>query len=239
MKTPDAPSCSQGSLGRACLALIIALGANSLGFYTLAWARQRAAPTLPKTPHALPVFHAVITPNPEERTRPDLPKPDTQANQIEPEPKVHAPALIAPMKTWLTPLPARLKTSLGNLPGLPLRVPDVSHLQVSPVAPASGIQPPFSLDSVDQLPKRTSGPDPRYPLRAQRKRLQAVITIRFLVSATGTVSHVKIQKVDGHESLAQAAQKAVSQWRFRPARKHGKAVACWSSQEISFKLKDK
>lgn len=238
MKTPRAQSYSQGSPGRACLALIIALAANGLGFYALAWARRHTAPNPPTDPHTYPVFHAVITPNPKEEIRPNLPMPDRQANQVDPEPKVYAPALIEPMETRLTPLPARLNTPLGKRPGLPVRVPDVSHLQISPVALASGIQTPFSLDSVDQLPKRISGPDPRYPLWAQRKGLQAVITIRFLVSATGTVSHVKIHKVDGYESLAQSAQKAVSQWRFRPAHKQGRAVACWSSQKISF-IKDK
>lgn len=238
MKTPPAQRYSQGSLGRACLALIIALAANGLGFYTLARARRRAAPTPPTSAHTYPVFHAVITPNPKEKIRPNLPMPDTQANQVDPEPKVYAPAFIEPMETRLTPLPARLNTPLGNLPGLPVRVPDISHLQISSAALAGGIQTPFSLDSVDQLPKRISGPDPRYPLWAQRKGLQAVITIRFLVSATGSVSHVKIHKVDGHEALAQSAQRAVSQWRFRPAHKQGKAVACWSSQKISF-IKDK
>jgi len=239
MKKPPAQNCCQGPFGWACLALTIALLANGLGFYALAWARRHSVPS-PLTDHPThPVFHAVITPNPDKRTTPDLPAPDTKANQVSPESKVYAPASIEPIVTRLAPLPVRLNTLSGDPAGLPVRIPDISQLRTSPAVLASGPQDPFSLGSVDELPRKVSGPDLRYPLWAQRKGLQATVIIRFLISSTGSVSHVKIHKVEGDESLAQYAQEAVSRWRFSPAHKQGKPVACWSSQEITFKLKDR
>jgi TonB family protein len=66
--------------------------------------------------------------------------------------------------------------------------------------------------------------------------LEAVVTVRFIVTTEGTVEDVKIHEIDGDERFGAEAIRAISRWRFRPAIKAGKSIPCWCFQKVSFKF---
>jgi TonB family protein len=68
---------------------------------------------------------------------------------------------------------------------------------------------------------------PRYPAEALRNEWTGESTIAFLIGADGTVKEAKILKSSGHDILDEAAKDALSQCRFKPARKDGQPVASW------------
>jgi protein TonB len=78
-------------------------------------------------------------------------------------------------------------------------------------------------------------PDPEYPEKAQRRRIQGTIVLAIAISNNGEIDKVKIvRRLD--PDLDQAAVDAVMRWRFSPAEKDGKAVPFQTLVEVSFRL---
>ena len=60
------------------------------------------------------------------------------------------------------------------------------------------------------------------------------VVLEALVTWEGRVREVRIR--EGDPMLAAPAAKTVKTWRFRPARWQGRAVSCWVSIPIVFRL---
>ena len=121
-----------------------------------------------------------------------------------------------------------------KLPGLPVSASNVSLLRPARAAPVGRIDKPVSAPKIDRLPSRIAGSPPRYPQWARRDDLEAVVTLRFIVTAEGTVEDIKIHEIEGDERFGREAIRAISQWRFSPAIRAGKPVPCWCFQKINF-----
>ncbi|MFP5393240.1 MAG: energy transducer TonB, partial [Gammaproteobacteria bacterium] len=67
---------------------------------------------------------------------------------------------------------------------------------------------------------------PEWPKADLRAGHTGAVTIRFLVSADGTVTDSKIVQSSGYDSLDQAARNALATCRFAPASDPG-ATATW------------
>lgn len=99
--------------------------------------------------------------------------------------------------------------------------------------------------------------EPAYPRMAQFKNYEGVVTVCFTVTAQGAVTGVKrvgysklsapagpyapasatVRKAQARKLLGGAAVATVRNWRFSPARLHGKAVATHGvCQDIGFKV---
>jgi protein TonB len=68
--------------------------------------------------------------------------------------------------------------------------------------------------SIDGARKLVRKVEPRYPDLAKRMNLTGTVRVVAIVAADGTVK--KVEPVGGSPVLVQAAQTAISQWKFAP-----------------------
>jgi periplasmic protein TonB len=55
---------------------------------------------------------------------------------------------------------------------------------------------------------------PEYPALAKQARIQGAVLLRAVIDREGKIENLQV--VSGHPMLAEAAMKAVEQWRYRP-----------------------
>ena len=91
---------------------------------------------------------------------------------------------------------------------------------------------------ITQKPSPISRPSPSYPSSARRAGHEGTVVLSFTVGANGRVSSVSVSKSSGHRSLDSAAVKAISRWKFAPARNGlGQAVSYRYSLPVPFRLR--
>jgi TonB family protein len=78
-------------------------------------------------------------------------------------------------------------------------------------------------------------PDPAYTKEAKDAKLNGNVILEIVVAPDGTVSDVKAKRGLGM-GLTESAVSAVKTWKFKPAMKAEKLVACWLMVEITFKI---
>lgn len=102
--------------------------------------------------------------------------------------------------------------------------PATNQQKSSTAAPASN-EPPGA--KVDQLPsKLATNPSPDYPRDAWLKQQEGVVYLLVQVSEAGLADSVKVYRSSGVQSLDEAAGKSVRGWKFQPALRAGRPVAC-------------
>lgn len=74
--------------------------------------------------------------------------------------------------------------------------------------------------------------NPAYPEEARAKHIQGPVILRVLVDPAGNVASINVQK--GDPILAEAAQKAVQQWKFKPFTVNGEPVEVESTVTLNF-----
>jgi protein TonB len=105
----------------------------------------------------------------------------------------------------------------------------------SPAAVQSGVL--VSLEQVDVQPALVKKIEPRYPPLALNMGLSGTVTVNTLISETGDVVRTEILKgIKGGYGFERAAEAAIKQWKFRPARKDGVNVKVWKPIDITFRL---
>jgi protein TonB len=77
---------------------------------------------------------------------------------------------------------------------------------------------------------------PTYPKSARRQRLQGDVLVRVLISEKGKIVRAVAQ--NGPQSLRDAAEKAVSHWRYVPYIEDGKPVVVQTWVTFHFELKE-
>lgn len=171
-----------------------------------------------------------------------------------PAPKTRASAkrAIAP-----TPVPAPLSAPVQenkpvleetkNAPPtqLPPSVPAAASSSVSspgtgPPGPASDVTFPadkvFEGTMVDEPPVRLKTVDPFYPEFVKDQGISGVIKAQVIIDQNGNVMEIKILS-SPHELLSDEVYKAVSRWKYRPARFKGVPVRVINRDvRIEFKL---
>ena len=95
----------------------------------------------------------------------------------------------------------------------------------------------FSLAEVDAHPAVLRKTNPVYPESARRKRISGEVVLRFLLEASGSVTHLQVVRSDPRGVFDQASLAAVKQWRFSPAMKDGQAVPAWVEVPLHFSLR--
>ena len=86
----------------------------------------------------------------------------------------------------------------------------------------------------DELPDATQKVTPKFPFAAQELGIEGIVYVEVKVGADGTVQDAYIIK--GHRLLRDEALKAVWQWRFDPAKRHGEPVAVWVQVPVHFAI---
>ena len=135
----------------------------------------------------------------------------------------------------------------------PEPTPEQQNTPPVPVDAGSSEVKIFEYDGVEVKPHPLNLATPVYPQEAKKKKIEGVLTLKFMVNVDGSVSDVKVPKtaiyVDGSVSdvrdvtpemmgdiFRQEAIDAALQFRFRPAKHNGKAVPVWVVMPIEFRL---
>ncbi len=92
----------------------------------------------------------------------------------------------------------------------------------SPDAPLPGESSAIILSSKGAEKRLAHGVPPKYPAEARSSDAQGTVVLKEVVDESGKVAGVRL--VEGNAALADAAIKAVKQWRYRPYERDGKAL---------------
>ena len=65
---------------------------------------------------------------------------------------------------------------------------------------------------------------------------EGTVELRVMVSASGHVDTIRVERSSGYATLDKAAKKAVQQWTFTPGQAAGKPVPGWVIVPIRFSL---
>lgn len=95
----------------------------------------------------------------------------------------------------------------------------------------------FSAKMVDTRVIFRSKPKPGYTLEARRNRKQGFVILKMALSATGTISRVRVLRGLPF-GLTESAIKAACKMEFEPAMKDGQSVSQWVTAEYVFRLPD-
>lgn len=77
---------------------------------------------------------------------------------------------------------------------------------------------------------------PRYPTAALRSGTEGTVMLRIAVDANGVPTDIGYARRSGDRDLDRAALQAAQDWRFRPARRDGRAVASTVNVPVRFTL---
>ena len=160
-------------------------------------------------------------PQPEQPTGPAASGPNT-SRQSQPRPPAPAPSAL-PALADRHPLAEVSST----LPGLSLGT-GTAGLSVTdnlPVSEAPSKAAPVFLAS------------PRYPAELMRRGIEGAVVVRMRVDSTGKVVSAVVVSSEPKGLFDDAAIDAARRYRFRPARKGGKAIATTVEQRIVFRIK--
>ncbi len=87
-----------------------------------------------------------------------------------------------------------------------------------------------------QQPEVIHRVEPAYPQTLLRMHKEGIVILQALITANGDVQKIEILRSD-HALLAQTAINAVSQWKYRPAKLDGKAVAVYFTVTVMFTIR--
>ena len=82
--------------------------------------------------------------------------------------------------------------------------------------------------------------NPRYPRKAQRDGVEAVVSLKLVVDEKGNVASAIVVDTKAprfKREFERAAIKAVKQWKFAPAVLNDKPVACYAKVVVRFRIK--
>lgn len=91
----------------------------------------------------------------------------------------------------------------------------------------------FSLAEIDQKPRAVFQAAPMFPAEMRGKKVEGVVTVVFIVDASGKVLNPRVEK-SSHPAFEKPALAAVRQWKFEPAVKGGQRVGCKMRVPIRF-----
>jgi protein TonB len=97
----------------------------------------------------------------------------------------------------------------------------------------SALESAFSLTEIDQKPRALFQAAPLYPAEMRNKRIEGVVTVIFVVDASGKVIQPRVEK-SSHPAFERPALDAVKQWKFEPGLKGGQRVGCKMRVPIRF-----
>jgi TonB family protein len=102
----------------------------------------------------------------------------------------------------------------------------------------AGITNLFDINNLDQRPTPRVQPQPAYPYEMSRAGISGSTTVRFIIDENGVVIQTRIIR-SSHRNFEVPALQAVSKWKFKAARKGGKAVKVSVTDTLEFDLGDR
>jgi protein TonB len=97
-------------------------------------------------------------------------------------------------------------------------------------------EPPGAV--VEAVPLEFVNAAPEYPALARRRGWEGTVVLRVRVDKNGHPADVEVSESSGYRMLDDAAQRAVRQWRFQPARSGAVSFASTVNIPVRFQLVD-
>ena len=94
---------------------------------------------------------------------------------------------------------------------------------------------PLRVGGDVKAPQLTNRVEPSYPEAARKARMEGVVILEAIITASGSVEDVKVLK-SVNPLLDSAASRAVQQWKYRPATLNGRAVRVYLTVTVTFNL---
>ncbi|RMV76930.1 hypothetical protein ALP05_00504 [Pseudomonas caricapapayae] len=212
------------------LAIALAIGLHG----ALAWWLTVDQPHVPEPAPPLPITVQWVPPPVSPPTA--QPTPSEPAAQPEPQPP-------APKAASAEPKPAESPKPKA----LPKAAP--TKAVAKPAAPTPSAAPPTPAPVATQTPAATQtttapigragyldNPPPVYPPAAARRHQEGTTLLRVHVLPNGRTDQVQVLQSSGVPALDEAAQAAVRQWTFIPAKRGDTPVEGWVNVPLAFKL---
>jgi TonB family protein len=98
---------------------------------------------------------------------------------------------------------------------------------------ADNLERAFDLTEIDQKPRVILQGAPVYPASMRGSKAEGVVSVRFVVDATGKVVNPRVDK-STNPAFEKPALDAVKQWKFEPAVRAGQRVSCKMRVPIRF-----
>ncbi len=106
---------------------------------------------------------------------------------------------------------------------------------VGGTGPGTGEGEPLRVGGDVKPPQLINKVEPSYPEAARKARMEGVVILEAIITASGAVEEVKVLK-SVNPLLDAAATRAVQQWRYRPATLNGRAVRVYLTVTVTFNL---
>ena len=153
----------------------------------------------------------------------DMPAPDVSPQPLELVLNIPTPTL-EPVRVAMQPQQVRAPSPRS-----------VTQSQSTAPAQPTADTGPMDADRVDHPPRELAGnPRPTYPIREQRRGIEAVVRLKLLIDERGAVQDVQV--IDGPNAFRRAVLQVAHRWRFTPARHNGSVVKVWGVKTIRFEL---
>lgn len=78
---------------------------------------------------------------------------------------------------------------------------------------------------------------PAYPVSVLERGIEGNVILSVFVDANGTPANIEIKSSSGCADLDVSAQKAVSLWKFEPAKRGASAIGCSFQVPVIFRIK--
>jgi periplasmic protein TonB len=125
---------------------------------------------------------------------------------------------------------------LGQPSGEPTGIPGGTGNKPGGNAESGAVDTPIRLGGDVKAPLLVSRIDPEYPEAARLAHMQGVVILEAIITADGAVEDLTVLK-SANPLLDAAAERAVRQWRYRPATLNGRAVKVYLTVTVTFGLR--
>jgi TonB family protein len=124
----------------------------------------------------------------------------------------------------------------GAPAGDPSGVPEGTG-ETPPLDPGAGLlEGPHVIGGDVRAPVLIARAEPEYPEAARRAHLEGMVILEAVISAGGTVDEIRVVH-SANPLLDAAAERAVRQWRYKPATLNGRAVSVYLTVTVTFGLR--
>lgn len=98
---------------------------------------------------------------------------------------------------------------------------------------------PTGTQAVILPPRVLERQEPEYPASARRANQEGIVGLRIEILANGSPGNISVVRTSGYQALDSAAESAVRNWRFVPARnsQSGAPVASVTVLSVAFRLR--
>ncbi|MGE8492447.1 MULTISPECIES: TonB family protein [unclassified Comamonas] len=123
----------------------------------------------------------------------------------------------------------------GCATNAPAPTPDAgAAATTAPAANAAPAAAGCAGNACDSAPQLLTGASPRFPYPAGAQPQPASVRVQFVVNTDGAVSDVKTLTTTSRD-MATEVERAVRQWKYRPAMKNNQPMKVILQQQFDFK----